>query len=340
MSEITDFLIVGGGLAGQVLQIQLTEKGYTTLLIDEAENNHSSAVAAGIINPLIGKFFTLTWQADEVFDEMHSFYTAAETRLNTSFFRPKPLKRIFASAGEQNIWLSKAHQPKYAKYCSFKNEELEGFNSNFGILHIDRGGELAIKTFLASAKVQYPHKCEKFEYSFLDLAKRKYKNVGFNQIVFCQGYQMADNPNFSADLIIPNKGELLEIYCGELNEEAICLGPVFIQPIGNHKFRVGSTYLPNSTTLETTQVQKDDLESKLRKMLNYSYKIENHYAGIRPTTPDRKPILGTHSEISFMHFFNGLGSKGASLAPLMAKLMVNHLTEGIPLPAEVDLNRF
>lgn len=340
MSEITDFLIVGGGLAGQVLQIQLAERGITTLLIDEAESNHSSVVAAGIINPLIGKFFTLTWQADEVFDEMYSFYTAVETRLNSSFFRPKPLKRIFATAGEQNIWLSKAHQAKYAKYCQFKNEDLDGFNSNFGILHIKRGGELDIKTFLAAAKNSYNNKKERFDYALLNLDTKQYKGIKFEQIVFCQGYQMADNPYFDAKLIIPNKGEILEIYCRELNEKAICLGPVFLQPIGNNKFRVGSSYTPNITNLEVTQLQRDDLESKLKKILKLDYKVEKHFAGIRPTTADRKPILGTHGTYDFMHFFNGLGSKGASLAPLMAKLLVNHLVDGIPLPEEVDLKRF
>ena len=92
--------------------------------------------------------------------------------------------------------------------------------------------------------------------------------------------------------------------------------------------------------MEVTQEQRDDLESKLKKVLKLKYEVEKHYTGIRPTTADRKPIIGTHKVYKFLHFFNGLGSKGASLAPLMAKLLVNHLLDGIPLPAEVDLKRF
>ncbi|MEY2924453.1 MAG: hypothetical protein RLZZ337_1001 [Bacteroidota bacterium] len=340
MSESTDFLIVGGGLAGQVLQIQLAERGLDTLLLDEPQNNHSSMVAAGIINPIIGKFFTLSWQANEVFEEMHQFYPKVESSLNATFFRPKPIKRIFATAGEQNIWLSKAHQAKYAKYCNFSHEEMNGFKADYGILHIDKGGELDIKAFLNTAKNNYPNRLERFEFEKLDLKSKRYADIGFKHIVICQGYQMRENPLFNASLIIPNKGELIEIICPELNEEAICLGPVFIQPFGENRYRVGSTYTPNVSNTLPSPAQKMDLVEKLQKVLKLNFEVINHYAGVRPTTVDRKPILGTHKEYSFVHIFNGLGSKGASLAPFVAKHMVHHLLDGIPLPSEMDLARF
>ncbi len=340
MSESVDFLIVGGGLAGQVLQIQLAEKGYKTLVLDNAERNRSSVVAAGIINPLIGKFFTITWRADEVFDEMDAFYRQAENRLSTQFFRPKPLLRIFATAGEQNIWLSKAHQAKYKKYCNFENIEVAGFKADYGVLRIDRGGELDIKTFLAAARKMYPNEQTDFDYSLLDVVSKKYKDISFSHIVFCQGYQAMQNPFFRKDLIIPNKGELFEMECDGLEEEAICLGPVFIQPIGNKRFKVGSSYTPSEVSTEPTAFQLTDLQERLNKIIRVPYKVTNHFAGIRPTTGDRKPILGTHSDYPFMHYFNGLGSKGASLAPLMAREMVSYLVDGIPLPEDLNWSRF
>jgi len=82
------------------------------------------------------------------------------------------------------------------------------------------------------------------------------------------------------------------------------------------------------------------LQERLNKIIRVPYKVTNHFAGIRPTTGDRKPILGTHSKYPFMHFFNGLGSKGASLAPLMAREMVSYLADGIPLLEDLNWNRF
>jgi hypothetical protein len=37
---------------------------------------------------------------------------------------------------------------------------------------------------------------------------------------------------------------------------------------------------------------------------------------------------------------NGLGAKGALHAPALARQWVNHLTEGVPFDAEVEVGRF
>jgi len=59
MSETIDFIIVGGGISGRLMQLALQNQGGTTLVFDEANSNQSSIVAAGLANPLVGKFFTI-----------------------------------------------------------------------------------------------------------------------------------------------------------------------------------------------------------------------------------------------------------------------------------------
>ena len=46
------YIIVGGGLAGISLAIQLIRAGAKVILFDKKEN-HSSIIAAGIINPIV-----------------------------------------------------------------------------------------------------------------------------------------------------------------------------------------------------------------------------------------------------------------------------------------------
>jgi glycine/D-amino acid oxidase-like deaminating enzyme len=69
-------------------------------------------------------------------------------------------------------------------------------------------------------------------------------------------------------------------------------------------------------------------------------KIEQHLAGLRPSTKDARPILGEHQEATGIFIFNGLGSKGTSLAPLLTLQFLNYLLEGTPFDSETDLSRF
>lgn len=50
-------------------------------------------------------------------------------------------------------------------------------------------------------------------------------------------------------------------------------------------------------------------------------------SGLRPTVRDRKPIIGRHPAHPRLMCFNGLGTKGASLAPWLSGLLPGYLSE-------------
>ena len=62
--------------------------------------------------------------------------------------------------------------------------------------------------------------------------------------------------------------------------------------------------------------------------------------GMRPTVPDRRPIIGKHPEYSRVAVFNGLGTKGVSLAPYFASILIQLLENGAPVNNEADVNRY
>ena len=62
--------------------------------------------------------------------------------------------------------------------------------------------------------------------------------------------------------------------------------------------------------------------------------------GIRPTSDDRRPILGEHPTHSNVYILNGLGTKGYSLAPYFAKQLVNFIVRSTPIEKEVNIARF
>lgn len=336
-----DYLIIGGGISGRLLQLELMDRGHTAIVYDKLNDNQSTRVAAGLVNPVVGKYFTVGWRSDQYFPSLASYYQGLETKLKARFFSSKPMKRIIANAGEQNRWLSKAHLEKYSSFCSYSHEDIVGLNTSFGVLNIYLAGEMDTKSFLYACNKSLPTEPALFDYSILDTDQKKYQNFSYDKIVFCEGYEAINNPYFNDYLkIIPTKGEIIEIRANGIPTDSIYLGPVFIQSLGNDLWRVGSTYEQNQTSLEPTLMMKEELESRLKKIITVPYELVNHYCGIRPASPDRKPVLGVHPQINSMYIVNGMGSKAVSMAPLLVQEMADYMEQGIPLPLEVDLKRF
>ena len=139
--------------------------------------------------------------------------------------------------------------------------------------------------------------------------------------------------------ISSTKGQVLKILTDEINEDESLNRKCFVLPIGNKEFKIGSTYEWNAVDSYTTQ------EGKSQILENYSIlglgipKVIAQYAGIRPTTFDRRPFLGEHHNHKANFVFNGLGTKGYMLAPLLAKELINYILKGDPLHTEVLLYR-
>jgi glycine oxidase len=68
------------------LALRLLEEGKKIVVYDEPDQNRSSAIAAGLFNPITGKLLTRTWMADQIFPELFRFYQSAERTLSRKFF--------------------------------------------------------------------------------------------------------------------------------------------------------------------------------------------------------------------------------------------------------------
>ncbi|MCW3075505.1 MAG: dependent oxidoreductase [Bacteroidetes bacterium] len=75
-------------------------------------------------------------------------------------------------------------------------------------------------------------------------------------------------------------------------------------------------------------------------MISSEYQILKHEAGVRPSSKDRRPIVGPHPLHSNMHVFNGLGTKGVMLAPYFANNFVLFYLQKQPLNPEINIKRF
>jgi glycine/D-amino acid oxidase-like deaminating enzyme len=112
-----------------------------------------------------------------------------------------------------------------------------------------------------------------------------------------------------------------------------------IIPLKADQYWVGSNYEWDPKDDKPSEAIKENLISKLNRSVTFEYDVIDHKSAIRACTKDRKPYLGVHPDHSQLVIFNGLGTKGMSLAPYFAEHLFDHLEYNVPLMPEVDIKR-
>lgn len=342
-----DYIIVGFGLGGAVMAHQLEKRGRSFKIFD-AGNQSSSRVAGGMMNPVILKRFTLAWRADEQLKLAERAYSDLERQLNSKFLTSVELFRKFSSVEEQNNWFEAADKPQLAPYIDTRlaNDISPAIPSPYGfgkVLHTKR---LDTNNFLDSYGGHFEKKGilikEDFNYTRLEVLKEgvEYNGIRAQKIIFCEGFGIRKNPFFSYLPVTGNKGEYIIIRSPELELDVTVKSAVFISPARNDHYVVGATYNNHDKTPEPTAAARQEIVQKLEKLSQADYEIVDQVAGIRPSTGDRRPLVGQHPEYKVLFCCNGFGSRGVLIAPMAARLLLDFIEKSEPLPAEVDLSRF
>ena len=93
-------------------------------------------------------------------------------------------------------------------------------------------------------------------------------------------------------------------------------------------------------TTQPTEKGKEWLLTKLKKLLHHPFEVVEHRAAIRPTVQDRRPLLGVHPKHKQLYVFNGLGTRGVLMGPLLADWLFQFMEYQKDLPSEVAIDRF
>lgn len=342
-----DYLIVGSGLAGISFAETLLQQ-HKSFVVLNAHITNSSTVAGGLYNPVVLKRFTLVWEADNQLDLLTSFYQSIEQRLDVQFDFKIPVLRKFTSIEEQNNWFIAADKPNLDKYLSttLHATTYPGIDSPFQFGEVLQTGYVDVAKLVFHYQ-QYLHKHkflldEIFVHADLKLNPNSitYRGIEAKHVVFAEGFAMHSNPWFNHLPLDGVKGELLIIHAPDLQLDKILNSSVFILPFGKDLYKVGATYNWDDKTDIPTEAGRTELIVKLNEVLQCDFDIVNHFAGVRPTVKDRKPIVGTHPEFLRLHLLNGLGTRGVMLGPYLAMLLYNQIENQIPLPKEIDHRRF
>lgn len=341
-----DYIIVGCGLAG-ISFTELCIQNKQSIVVFENYSQNSTQIAGGLYNPVVLKRFSEVWKAKEQLELAIPFYQKLEHKLNQSFLHEIPLLRKLVSIEEQNDWYVAADKPHLKEYLHPILEQLPNNNikSTYKFGKVNQTGYLDTNllkeiytTYLQANKLLVK---DTFDYTQLIFSDESitYKNYKAKNIIFAEGFGIHNNPYFNNLPLDGTKGELLLIESKDLKLNTIINSSIFVLPIGNHLYKVGATYNWQDKTTKQTNEAKIELENSLKELINCEYKVIDHYAGIRPTVKDRRPLLGQHYQYKNAFILNGLGTRGVMFAPFLAHQLYNLIENNIPLDKEVDIQR-
>jgi glycine oxidase len=341
-----DFIIVGQGLAGSAVALQLLERKYRIMVIDNPSANHTSRIAAGLFNPVTGRKMVRTWMADVLFPYLHEFYTKAQVDCGQKFFFPCPIYRPFISVEEQNEWMARSAEPSYFPFVD--RVVLRSFHGQlrdpFGGLILKQGGFLDTTGYVRAVRRKIEMEGvfldQQFDPALLSWTEDeiRYESYTANKIIFCNGVHA--NPWFDWLPIRPLKGETLTIETSFTEDLIVNRGIYMVPSAGPGIWRVGATYHVNDRSTTVTTEARRELEEKISELVNFSFEVASQAWGVRPTTPDRRPLLGAHPEHNRLIIFNGLGTKGVSLAPYFSKVLIDWLENRGSIHKDVDIERY
>ena len=342
-----DIIIVGQGIAGTMLGLELQARGVNILVVDDGHATSSTRVAAGLITPLTGKRLALTWRVREMLASAIPAYRRLEEKWTLRLLEEIPTCRIFQNAEEEGLWAGRRADPAFEEFMGgiLNREMLDPWiNAPFGGAWIKGSAWVNLPRLLDRARLEWSAQgrliSTRLEPSQVSAIPGGVQTpVGdAHMLIWCDGYRAEHNPTLNGLAFRSARGDILTLRCN-LPADRIWSTGLFIQPHGGGLFKVGATYDWNHLEPVPSPIGRAELEEKLGALLRVPFEVVAHEAGVRPVAVQRVPVAGRLPGRPGMAVFNGLGSKGTLQAPAIARMLADHLLVGTTLPEEIDLGR-
>ena len=347
MGMNTDYIIVGSGLAGIAVTEELKSRD-RSFVVFEDESQTSSLVAGGMYNPVVLKRFNPVWKGAEQLDVALPFYQKLEERFEKTYDISMDILRIFKSVEEQNNWFSACDKPRLKPFLVSEIEEnnYPAVRADYLMGRVKGTGRVIVRDLVNDYRGHLMSEGrlikESFEHDRLEISdsRVRYGTCEADRVIFCEGNGMMNNPYFKDLPLEGTKGELITIFAPDLELTEVLKSAVFVMPLGEHLYKIGATFNWTDKTNSPTEKGREELIEKLKRVISCEFEIRDHEAGVRPTTQDRRPLLGIHPRHPGLAVFNGLGPRGVMSAPFLARQLVDFLEDDVLLDPEVNISRF
>ncbi len=354
-----DAVIVGQGLAGTALAWTFTQRGIDFVMIDDGTPNTSSRIAAGLVTPITGKRAVMSWAWEEAWSVAQQFYSDIESKGDVSFWCVHPALRLYESEAERAAIESRLSNYDSGLVASFSPDKgaskSPSFNDDFGGFVMSQSARLDAPTYLNASRLDFQRRnaCLSLsldissdiecEHTLIRIPKL---DIETRRIIFCQGYVPESNPWFPNLPLVPAQGDILKLDIPSLRESRTIHRGIWITPsrqstlnATSSQYWVGSTYRWRPLDGLPSSAGRDEILSKLQGWMKLPFEVVDHRSAIRPASFDQRPLFGPSSRDPRVWVFNGLGAKGALLAPWCAERLVACLFDEVAIPKNLRWDR-
>lgn len=344
---VVDYIIVGQGICGTMLSHRLLKLGKTVVVIDEAHPFTASKVASGVINPVTGRRIVRTWEIEKIMPFAVEVYREFEKDLNTSLIRQTNILDFHPTP--QMMLAFKERLPEEKEYLRIPDEveELRSFfQFDFGVGEINPCWLIDLNRLLSEWRKQLQERNILLEQRFdwkdctVKESEVQYQHIKASTIICCEGAAGFHNPYFHLLPYAPNKGQAIIAAIEGLPAINIYKQGINLVPWQDGLWWIGSTYEWDFTDLNPSEIFRTKTEEQLKHWLKLPYRIVDHVASERPANMERRPFVGLHPVQKSVGLFNGMGTKGCSLAPYFADEFARFLVDGKEITPAANVARF
>jgi glycine oxidase len=354
-------VVVGRGLAGALVAWKFHERGCE---VEWWGNGAPSAshVAAGMFNPVSFRRIVEVWNAAAHLEAMRETMLSIEGALGLEgqLLHYVPVAKVFANESYRSDWDARWDQGHGVCQWTSRGEDLADadmarLEGPAGLGRVHASGWVNVPRLLAGMKTLFAS-----EGNLIDRPWSVSDGVpeGANAVVDCRGVGAANELSSAGITINPNHGDVLTLST-PLEGEGVLdtsnhtvnngkwLLPTCVRN-GRQEWRLGATYAWHRLSPKPSDAADAGLRMHMAKAFDaegaqaiMNATLEEHQAGLRPASPDRRPTVGPWpGQPRGVLMLNGLGTRGVLVGPAMANHLVHWWLDGISLPSEVRAERF
>jgi glycine/D-amino acid oxidase-like deaminating enzyme len=284
--------------------------------------------AAGLMNPVTGRRMALTWNQAEVWENSLDFYRNAYFFLKGkpgSFLQPRLIRKVLHSPEEMNFLDAKSAWAGFGELVqTMPSENLESLHQQqFGWADIREGYRLDVPAFLKAAHAYFRDSKQMEDATFrqdsLEIkgGKVMYGGACYRKVVSCLGLGCP----WIAPELWAVKGQLFVLKGLPMKGMDVIKTEHFLIPITENEVLAGSTYEREFSHEQPDEAGFETVTAGIRLDILSQIEVTRSWAGIRPTSKDRRPVVREIEQ--GIYCINGLGTKGVSLAPFAVNMLLN-----------------
>lgn len=362
MPKTYDTIIIGAGIAGATLAHTLRQQNQKVLVLDKYGIASGGSGAAGaFVSPKIGEGSGLQILTNEAFEYAKDFYlrTCPEHFHQTGVIRI-PRDKVDA---KKFFEYEKYHENSYEWYSKEKLQTL-GIEAGFDSFFFPESGACdapKVCEFLLNnvdVRIEEVIKIQKENHLYKLLTPHSYLLT--TNVVLATGYEhtLADLRYMGIRGTWGTRGDFRSTL--DLNvsmHQSMSVGANVDGII-----RLGATHEKEvKEVVPCSRTQALTLKEKASALINTSdLELKEVFCGMRAGSKDYFPLVGKVIDAPYMletyptivrgakpalkymdnlYVLNGLGGRGFVFAPLMAEILVKHITEGLAIDKRVNPDR-